>query len=107
MKVLVIETRLITYDYFMGELQQWEVELFYDNLKYANRPEWEQTRLLMYILAQTNSKKKLKITDLMKFPWDSEGEDVETIEDTKENRDKLRERAKQFEKFLQNKKDSE
>lgn len=86
-------------------MEEWEVYNFYDNLKYVNRPEWEQTRLLMYILAQTNSKKKLKITDLMKFPWDSE--DVETIEDTTENRNKLRERAKQFEKFLQNKKDSE
>ena len=89
----------------MDEMEEWEVYNFYDNLKYVNRPEWEQTRLLMYILAQTNSKKKLKITDLMKFPWDSE--DVETIEDTTENRNKLRERAKQFEKFLQNKKDSE
>lgn len=88
----------------MDEMEEWEVYNFYDNLKYANRPEWEQTRLLMYILAQTNSKKNLKITDLLRFPWDSEGEEVETIEDTTENRNKLRERAKQFEKILQNQK---
>lgn len=37
----------------------------------------------------------------MEFPWDSEGEEAETIEDTQENRDKLRERAKQFESILQ------
>jgi hypothetical protein len=55
----------------------------------------------MYILAQTNSKKTLKITDLIKFPWDSEGEESETIEDTTENRNSLREKAKQFEKILQ------
>jgi hypothetical protein len=35
----------------MDEMEEWEVYNFYDNLKYANRPEWEQTRLLMYILA--------------------------------------------------------
>ena len=100
-KTLVIELKLVDYEYFMDKMQEYEVYMFYDNLKYANRPDWEQTRLIMYILAQTNSKKTLKITDLIKFPWDSEGEEAETIEDTQENRDKLRERAKQFESILQ------
>lgn len=103
-KTLVIELKLVDYEYFMDKMQEYEVYMFYDNLKYTDRPEWEQTRLIMYILAQTNSKKKLEITDLIKFPWDSEGGESETIEDTTENRNSLREKAKQFEKILQTQK---
>lgn len=92
----------------MSELQEYEVELFYDSLKYANRPEWEQTRLLMYILAQVNSKKKLEITDLMKFPWDDNYEET-SREYNEEEHKRLREKALMMEKMLQaqNKKDSE
>ena len=92
----------------MSELQEYEVELFYDSLKYANRPEWEQTRLLMYILAQVNSKKKLEITDLMKFPWDDNYEESNK-EYNEEEHKRLREKALMMEKMLQaqNKKDSE
>jgi hypothetical protein len=38
-------------EYFMSELQDFEVELLYENLKYADRPSWEQNRLLAFILA--------------------------------------------------------
>jgi hypothetical protein len=30
---------------------------------------WEQTRFVAYITAQCQSTKKLKIEDIMKFPW--------------------------------------
>ncbi len=86
-------------EYFMSDLQNFEVELLYENLKYADRPSWEQTRLLAFILAQVNSKKKLEITEILSFPWER-AEDIHDIEMTNEDRDRLREKAKAFEKLL-------
>ena len=94
-------------EYFMSDLQDFEVELLYENLKYADRPSWEQTRLLAFILAQVNSKKRLEITEILSFPWDENYEE-KNIEMSNEDRDKLRAKAAMFEKILQqNKKDSE
>ena len=94
-------------EYFMSDLQDFEVELLYENLKYADRPSWEQTRLLAFILAQVNSKKNLEMTDIMSFPWEENYEE-KNIEMSNEDRDKLRAKAAMFEKILQqNKKDSE
>lgn len=86
-------------EYFMSDLQDFEVELLYENLKYADRPSWEQTRLISFILAQVNSKKHLEMTDIMSFPWDDNYEEKNT-EMTNEDRDRLREKAKAFEKLL-------
>ena len=80
-------------------MEEWEVYNFYDSLQYCNRSEWEQTRLIMYILAQVNSKKKLEITEILSFPWDENYEE-KNIEMTNEDRDRLREKAKAFEKLL-------
>lgn len=87
-------------EYFMSDLQDFEVELLYENLKYADRPSWEQTRLLAFILAQVNSKKKLEMTDIMSFPWEENYEE-KNIEMSNEDRDKLRAKAAMFEKILQ------
>lgn len=86
-------------EYFMSDLQDFEVELLYENLKYADRPSWEQTRLISFILAQVNSKKHLEMTDIMSFPWDENYEEKNT-EMTNEERDRLKEKAKAFEKIL-------
>ena len=83
----------------MSDLQDFEVELLYENLKYTDRPSWEQTRLLAFILAQVNSKKRLEMTDIMSFPWEENYEE-KNIEMSNEDRDRLREKAKAFEKLL-------
>lgn len=57
-------------DYFMDELQDWEVYDIYSMLQYADSASWEQTRWLMYVIAQVNSRKQLKVTDILKFSWD-------------------------------------
>lgn len=87
-------------EYFMSALQNFEVELLYENLKYTDRPSWEQTRLLAFILAQVNSKKRLEMTDIMSFPWEENYEE-KNIEMSNEDRDKLRAKAAMFEKILQ------
>lgn len=37
---------------------------------YEYKEDWEQARLIAYIMAQVNSKKRLKLEDVIKFPWD-------------------------------------
>ena len=54
----------------MDELQEWEVYDFYNMLQYADANSWEQTRWLMYVIAQVNSRKQLKVTDILNFSWD-------------------------------------
>lgn len=85
----------------MDELQDWEVQDIYNNLQYADCISWEQTRYLMYTIAQVNSRKSLKVTDIMKFSWDGGG--VETTI-TNEDIKRLKEKAQLLGQELFNKK---
>lgn len=68
-----------------------------DNQYLAYKDSWEQARLVAYMIAQTNSQKKLKLTDIIKFHWEKE-ESITTI--SNEDVDRLRERAKQYENLF-------
>lgn len=41
-------------------------------IQYADTNEWEMTRWLMYVVAQVNSRKKLDLNNILKFPWEKE-----------------------------------
>ena len=60
---------------------------------YAHKEGWEQARLVAYLIAQTNSTKELKVTDILKFPWDSEADTSISNADV----DRLKEKALLFE----------
>ena len=49
----------------------YEIEPLVSNIYRKNKESWEQTRFISYILAQVNSAKKLKPTDILSFSWDS------------------------------------
>ena len=85
----------------MDDMQDWEVQDIYSNLQYADASSWEQTRWLMYVVAQVNSRKQLKVTDILKLPWDGG-----SIDTTISNGDitRLKEKARLLEKELLNKK---
>lgn len=86
----------------MDKLEEWELPHLFENIKYSYKNELENTRLLMYIIAQVNSKKQLKISDIMKFSWDDEFK--EKPEQASEEKIKsLFDRAKQFENTLNKK----
>lgn len=68
-QVLVIQYKILSYSEFCN-LDEWEIGLMADGLKYADRNEWERTRFQSYITAQCNSTKKMKPTDIIKFPWE-------------------------------------
>ena len=65
----------------MDELQEWEVYDFYNMLQYADANSWEQTRWLMYVIAQVNSRKQLKVTDILNFSWDQTQKNITITDD--------------------------
>lgn len=70
-KALVIRFKLLSYKEFL-ELEPWEISMFTDLMDDAEREDWERTRFEAYMMAQTQSTKKLKPTDILKFKWDNE-----------------------------------
>lgn len=62
-----------------------------------NKTSWEQTRMICYMIAQVNSKKKLKPTDILSFTWDEKKEDTSI---TSADIDRLKNKAKQTLKLL-------
>ena len=78
-----------------------EVQCFLDGLSVRKRESWEQTRLLGYIIAQANSSKTLKQSDILRFPWDEETAEKERDVVSTEDSERLRELAKQYESQIQ------
>ena len=48
----------------------YELNWILPNLYYCNKTILENTRFISYVIAQTQSTKPLKITDIMQFEWE-------------------------------------
>lgn len=66
---------------------------------YAHKDEWESSRLIAYLIAQTNSKRKLSFTDIVKFHWEKEEESEEETTISKEEIERLKREADQYYKI--------
>lgn len=81
-------------------MQMYEVRAVMNYQHLANKDSWEQARLIAYIIAQCNSTKKLKPSDIMNFYWEKEeAEDTTYISNADVQR--LKEKAKQYESKIQ------
>ncbi len=63
----------------------------------AYKDSWEQSRLIAYMIAQTNSTKRLKLTDILEFQWEDKNADTAI---SNEDVARLREKAKQYENLI-------
>lgn len=79
--------------YVLDEMSMYEVNGLMKYEYYAKKDEWEETRLLSYMIAQVNSKKKLKIDDIMSFYWENDQDKTAT---SKEEFERLRNKAKEY-----------
>lgn len=71
---------------------------------YKHKEQWEQTRLISYLIAQTNSKKKLRLQDIIKFQWETDNESTKI---TNEEINDLSKQAQEIEAmFAENKEDN-
>lgn len=92
--MLVIESG-IDPAYFMDKMQMYELAPLLKNIHRKNKESWEQARLISYIIAQTNSTKQLKPTDILKFSWEDDTTEKET-KISNEEIARLKEKSQQY-----------
>lgn len=89
-------------EYFFDKMSYDELNLILENYQYRYRNEYEMNRLTNYIIAQSNSTKQLKLTDISIFNWDNEKVEKEVI--TKIDVEKMHDKGNEFvEKLMKNK----
>ena len=91
--------RVVSVQYFMDYMTDYEVDIYMDNLQYLDVNQWEQTRFLGYCNVQVNSKKKLSPQDLLTFSWEEEEHETEI---TDEQLARLQAKAAYYQKLLTN-----
>ena len=70
---------MVTYEYFMDKMSDYEVSLLVEEIPYVNMDWWEGIRSVVYTTAQVQSTKKIKPSDMMKFKWDDKEEHITEI----------------------------
>lgn len=98
--MLILELRLSP-EYVLDKMEMYEVTALAKYKYFTYKEAWEQTRMLSYIIAACNSTKKLKITDIIKFPWDNEDK-AETNIVTQQDIERLQRKAEEYLKSKQN-----
>lgn len=68
-----------------------------DNIQYADRSLWEALRINSFITCQVNSRKKLKLTDIYRLPFD-EAEEKEQM--TKEDFEQMQQQSQMLEDYI-------
>lgn len=86
---------MVTSDYFLNKMESWEAMEMVGMMDYADKNSWEQTRAQVYVATQSNSKRKLKPTEVMKFAWDDDKIEDGTLtkEITVDEKERLKKRA--------------
>ena len=78
----------------------YEIVPYMRNIHLRSKEGWEQARLGAYITAQVNSTKKLKVTDIMEFPWEADYKSKKmrtgVTEISNEDVERLRNKAKRY-----------
>ena len=70
--MLVFEYKVVDYQYFMDEMQEYEINNIVENLKFADKNKWESARLIAYVIAKANFKNIKKAQDFLPLPWDEQ-----------------------------------
>ena len=85
-------------------MKPYELSIICDSLHLRHKESWEQSRMIAYVMAQVNSKKKLKPTDIIKFGWETEKHKEQPKEElTKEQVENIKKVALEREQKLKEK----
>lgn len=99
-KILVVGYKLVPIGYFMDEMQEYELHDIYEAMDYANLADWQQTRWIVYAIAQSNSRKKIKPEDLMSLPTDKDYKQVHDKEISNDDIQSLKAMANEVAKYI-------
>lgn len=87
---------MVTYEYFMDEMQDWEISMLADSLSSAYREEWEMTRWMVYSIVQPHLKKGMRdkpMKDVLPLAFDDDYEEEKQIEITNAQVEYLKKRS--------------
>ena len=100
-KYLVIENHIISYDYFCDKLQDWELLWLLQNMNYAYKNEWEQTRYLLYFSIAPYTKTRYNsIQEFFPLSTDKNKKEEHNIEITNDEIEQLKKKAQAMEAML-------
>ena len=99
--MVCVQFGVVSIDYFLDKMKPYELDIICDSLHLRTKDSWEQARMIAFIMAQANSKKKLKPTDIIKFAWEKETK--ETAKITSEDVEEMKRVALLREKKLKEK----
>lgn len=86
--------------YVLDEMQMYEINSLMKYSYYKHKDEWEQARLISYLIAQVNSSKKLKIDDIIKFHWEGENSSDSDKQISQEEIEMLQRQAEEYAKMF-------
>jgi len=88
--------------YVLDEMEMYEIKALLNYEYYSHKDEWEQARMIAYMIAQTNSTKKLSYHDITQFYWEKDDEKQDTSI-SRQDIERLREKAQAYIKTLKQK----
>lgn len=94
LKVLVIQNRMVTYETFMDNLLDYELDLLCEQVKFAYKHEWEQTRYIVWSSLAPYMKGHKSPKDIFPLPTD---EDEHNKEISNEDIERLKAKAAIYE----------
>lgn len=91
--------------YVLNEIEFCEIDALVKYGYLKSKEEWEIGRLITYMTAQVNSKKKLKLKDIIEFPWESQKKEEDKpinmpIEDLRDNVSDILQQMKMMENVI-------
>lgn len=89
--------------YVLDEIEVYELNAALKYQYYAVKDDWEQARLIAYMIAQVNSKNRMRVQDIITFFWEEDEEEKGDTSISKEQIEMLKAQAQQYLKS-QNKK---
>jgi hypothetical protein len=108
LRIFVFQKQMITYEYFMDEMKDWEIDLLADCINSALSEQWEMTRWQMYCIIKPYLKKTQREKtprDLFPLPNDKPDDNTQTdIEINDFQISELRKRASYVQDMMSNKK---
>lgn len=83
-------------EYVLDKIEWYEINALMQYQYYSLKDNWEQARLIAFMIAQTNSKRKLKLQDIVPFTWEEDEENEDNKPITKSEIERLKARAQDY-----------
>lgn len=101
--MVAIQYNIVSVPYFLDSMKPYELSIICDSLHLRVKDSWEQSRMIAYIIAQTNSNKHLKPQDIIRFGWEKNDTPTSTDTITVEQYEQIKKAALEREQLLKQK----